>query len=140
MSWTYWKRFKTWHTGRHPINKIGGCQKSFSPRNLGTPLVNIKALVTSIRCLFFLSATLFCWCVLENELWCTIPLEVKKLPRWSLKYSLPCDSEIFESSHEIVPNIFFEKVTLCIFIETSAWVALNHIYSLSKSKKTESES
>ena len=46
-------------------------------------------LTTSKICLFFLSTISFCWGVLEQELWWTIPFLLRYSPKIWLKYFLP---------------------------------------------------
>ena len=55
----------------------------------GIFVVNIKALVTSRKCLFLRSAMPFCCGISTQELWWIIPWLIRKSPRIELKYSLP---------------------------------------------------
>ena len=77
-------QWEFWSQGLLTAVRIASSQKV-----IRTFLANISARATSRRCLFFRSATPFCWGVSTHVDWWIMPLWVQHVLRLSLKFLVP---------------------------------------------------
>ena len=73
--------FKFVDPRRHSVDQEGGCEYCFTTELFRHVWAIMSEYATSIKCLFFLSATAFCFGVSMHELWCIMPFSRRYDPR-----------------------------------------------------------